>query len=80
MSRDVHSCTHWLRSPQLPTFPLHLDLYYEGAIGQPRYTTSLCNGKNCVVRSEIENAARDSRNLADELADMLARLESEDAK
>jgi hypothetical protein len=39
-----------------------------------------CHGNNCDVRSEIENAARDSRNLADELADMLARLESEDVK
>jgi hypothetical protein len=31
-------------------------------------------------RSEIENAARDSRALADELASMLARLEAEDNK
>jgi hypothetical protein len=37
----VHSCTHWLRAdtPQTPAF----GLIYEGAIGQPRWTTSLCD-------------------------------------
>jgi hypothetical protein len=38
----VYSCTHWLRprnSPPPPAF----GLTYEGAIGQPRETTSLCN-------------------------------------
>ncbi len=45
MSRDVHSCTHWLRPrnppppPQSPAFRLE----HEGAIGQQRQTTSLCN-------------------------------------
>ncbi len=38
----MYSCTHWMRackSPPPPTFgPI-----YEGAIGQPRLTTSLCN-------------------------------------
>ncbi len=33
MSRDVHSCTHWLRPRNSPP-PPHLDSYYEGAIGQ----------------------------------------------
>ena len=44
ISRDVHSCTHWLRreTPQLPPPPA-LGLVYEGAIGQQRQTTSLCN-------------------------------------
>jgi hypothetical protein len=37
MSRDVHSCPHWLRPP-IPA----LGLVYERAIGQQRYTTSLC--------------------------------------
>jgi hypothetical protein len=33
MSRDAHSCTHWLRPrTPLPAF----GLVYEGAIGQPR--------------------------------------------
>ncbi len=36
MSRDVHSCTHWLR-PRNSPLPPHLDSYYEGAIGQQRY-------------------------------------------
>ncbi len=35
----VHSCTHWLRSRTTPAF----GLIYEGAIGQPRYATSLCD-------------------------------------
>jgi hypothetical protein len=37
----VHSCTHCLRplKPPPPTF----GLIYEGAIGQPRLTTSLCD-------------------------------------
>ncbi len=34
----VHSCTQWLRTPQPP--PLLFGLIYEGAIGQPRKTTS----------------------------------------
>jgi hypothetical protein len=33
----VHSCIHWLR-PQLPSSPA-FGFIYEGAIGQPRYTT-----------------------------------------
>jgi hypothetical protein len=33
MSRDVHSCTHWLR-PRNPPIPAALGLVYEGAIGQ----------------------------------------------
>jgi hypothetical protein len=44
MSRDVHSCTHWLRPRNPPSpIPTQLGLVYEGAIGQPRQTTSLCN-------------------------------------
>ncbi len=36
----VHSCTHWLR-PRNPPPPPAFGLIYEGAIGQPRQTTSL---------------------------------------
>jgi hypothetical protein len=44
MSRDVLSCTHWLRlHPATPHFPPIVGLVYEGAIGQQRKTTSLCN-------------------------------------
>ncbi len=37
MSRDVHSCTHWL-GPRIPPPPIttHLDKVYEGAIGQQK--------------------------------------------
>jgi hypothetical protein len=42
MSRDVHNCTHWLR-PRNPLNPPAFGLVYEGAIGQRRKTTSLCN-------------------------------------
>ncbi len=38
-----HSCTHWLRPRNFPPLTPHLDSYFEGAIGQQRYTTSLCN-------------------------------------
>ncbi len=41
----VHICTHWLR-PRHPLPPPHshaFGLIYEGAIGQPRQTTSLCD-------------------------------------
>ncbi len=41
----VYSCTRWLRhrnSPPPPA-PLAFGLMYEGAIGQLRWTTSLCN-------------------------------------
>jgi hypothetical protein len=41
MSRDVHSCTHWLRPRNPP--PPAFGLVYEGAIGQQRQTTSLFN-------------------------------------
>jgi hypothetical protein len=37
----VYSCTHWLRSRNSPPLPL-LWFIYEGAIGQPTNTTSLC--------------------------------------
>ncbi len=37
----VHSCTLWLRTRNSP-LPPAFGLIYEGAIGQPRYTTSLC--------------------------------------
>jgi hypothetical protein len=36
MSRDVHSCTHWLRPRTPPPHPPAFGLVYEGAIGQPR--------------------------------------------
>ncbi len=36
------SCTHWLRPRNSPP-PAAFGLLYEGAIGQPRWTTSLCN-------------------------------------
>jgi hypothetical protein len=42
MSRDVHSCTHWLR-PRNFLLPPHLKTYMGDAIGQQRYTTSHCN-------------------------------------
>jgi hypothetical protein len=46
MSRDVHSCSHWLRPrnppPPLPLSP-HLRSYTRGAIGPLRWTTSPCN-------------------------------------
>jgi hypothetical protein len=38
----VYSCTHWLRPRNSPLFPA-FGLIYEGAIGQPRLTTYLCN-------------------------------------
>ncbi len=46
MSRDVHSCTHWLR-PRTPHLPPHWDwlgLVYVGAIGHIRhlYVTPWC--------------------------------------
>jgi hypothetical protein len=37
----VHNCTHWLR-PRNP-LPPAFGLIYEGTIGQPRQTTSLCD-------------------------------------
>jgi hypothetical protein len=36
ISRDVHSCTHWLRPRNSPLPPPHLDSYNEGAIGKQR--------------------------------------------
>ncbi len=38
----VHSCTEWLR-PCNPPPPTRIWLKYEGALGQPRKTTSLCD-------------------------------------
>ncbi len=38
----VYSCTHWLR-PHTPPLPPAFGLIYEGAIGQPKETTCLCN-------------------------------------
>jgi hypothetical protein len=38
----VQSCTHWLRPGTLP-HPPALGLVYEGAIGQPKLTTSPCD-------------------------------------
>ncbi len=38
----VHNCTHWLRPHKSPPPPA-FGLIYEGAIGQPRKTTSLCD-------------------------------------
>jgi hypothetical protein len=35
MSRDVHSCIHWLR-PRNPSNPPAFGLVYEGAIGQAK--------------------------------------------
>ncbi len=49
LSRDVHSCTHWLRPRNSPS-PGRLDSYYEGAIGPQRQTTSLCNHLHQRVR------------------------------
>ncbi len=37
----VHSCTNWLRPRNPP--PPAFGLIYEGPIGQPRQTTSLCD-------------------------------------
>ncbi len=53
----VHSCSHRLR-PRNP--PPAFGLIYEGAIGQPRQTTSLCdpllntNGKKCNTSTEAK--------------------------
>jgi hypothetical protein len=63
MSRDVHSCTHWPR-PRNPPYPPVLGLVYEGAIGQQRKTTSLCNslGKIIIaVKNEIGNGTKVSK-------------------
>ncbi len=38
----VHRCSHWLR-PRNPPLPSTFVLMYEGAIGQPRQTTSVCD-------------------------------------
>ncbi len=38
----VYSCAPWLRPPPPPTSPSFC-LIYEGAIGQPRWTTSICH-------------------------------------
>jgi hypothetical protein len=38
----VYSCTQWRRPRNSPP-PLAFGLIYEGAIGQPRLTTSLCD-------------------------------------
>ncbi len=38
----MYSCTHWLRTRNSP-HPPAFGLIDEGAIGQPRETTSLCN-------------------------------------
>jgi hypothetical protein len=38
----VHGCTHW-RRPRNPPSPHAFRLIFEGAIGQPRWTTSLCD-------------------------------------
>jgi hypothetical protein len=45
MSHDVHNCTHWLspRKSQHPQSPPAFRLVYEGASGQQRQTTFLCN-------------------------------------
>jgi hypothetical protein len=37
----VHSCTHWMRPRNSPSPQFRL--IYEGAIGQPRYSTSICD-------------------------------------
>ncbi len=42
MSRDVHSCSRWLK-PRNPPNPPAFELVYKGAIGQQRQETSLCN-------------------------------------
>ncbi len=42
MSRDVHSCTHWLRPRNPPPHPPAFGLVHEDAIGQQRQTISLC--------------------------------------
>ncbi len=40
----VYSCTYWLSlRPRNSTLFPQFGLIYEGAIGQPRWTTSLCN-------------------------------------
>jgi hypothetical protein len=46
--------THWLgpRNPPPPPPPIspHLDSYYEGAVGQQRKTTSLCNPRSIIQK------------------------------
>jgi hypothetical protein len=63
-SRDVHSCTHWLRlrnhpPPHPPAFGP--ELVYEGAIGQQRQTTSLCNPLGPIFLQQ--NRQTDQRNI-----------------
>ncbi len=41
ISKVYYGCTHWMRPRNAP--PPAFELIYEGAIGQPRQTTSLCD-------------------------------------
>ncbi len=56
MSRDVHSCTHWLRprDPPPPPNPPAFGLIYEGAIGQQWQTTSPCNPMEIIFTGQLQ--------------------------
>ncbi len=64
MSRDVHICSHWVSfdTLQIPPPPPHLDSYYEGAIGQQRQTTSLCNPLPFALIQYAQYQRKDSQN------------------
>jgi serine/threonine protein kinase len=50
ISAPVYSCTHWLRARNSLPSPA-FGLIYEGAIGPPRETTSLCKTPDFRTRS-----------------------------
>jgi hypothetical protein len=52
----VHSCMFSLAETPQPTPPPALGLIYEGAIGQPRQTTSLCDA----LVTDMEYSVRDN--------------------
>jgi hypothetical protein len=51
---DVHSCTHWPRNPPPPP------LVYDGANGQQRLTTSLCNPLISGDRDQARQLSKES--------------------
>ncbi len=65
MSRDLHSCTHWLR-PRNPPPPPPFGLIYEGAIDQPRKIDGISltlDSHTLVSRLLLINAANLVRNV-----------------
>jgi hypothetical protein len=79
---DMHSSTHWLRprNPHPPPSPAFWPIY-EGAIGQPRQTTSLCDSlgqpkrmPSLTVQAETETKASRHKRFQD--CRYLIKLES----